>query len=435
MRKGKERERARDSARPRSPNSAESEVAHRGHKRRRSSPGVGQAGGEDEDEDESEEEPPLTPRTPAEELPTGRKKNVRFFGLAQDEEERREVKRRTRRLERTFIENRDEYLKTGNEDLVGIIEQADTIFKKVRQTADATHDSRLMVGVSDLAQRKSALLAHGDTATGIDVDEFVSKCISFMRRGAATQALSATQRRRQRDEDEDEDDEADMLDWAYLGAHACFPFNSRPAVAPFLLGPLSVQKRVRQATQRRARQRADDRAEVAPEALRSEDLAAADTNTVRHACSQIKARLSQHCAEAEERIYAAVPNPAGIPQEELDAVLRQHRLTATGGPNLFDFVINPTSFGQTVENLFYIAFLVKEGEVGIHLDDDDMPALVVNTESVTDARARKSTRHQAVFGIDYKTWQDLVAAFEIREPLIPHRDEGQGQVGPRGWYA
>jgi hypothetical protein len=45
-------------------------------------------------------------------------------------------------------------------------------------------------------------------------------------------------------------------------------------------------------------------------------------------------------------------------------------------------------------------------------------------------------RHQAVFSIDYSTWQRLIRAFEIKEPMIPHRGTGGsgGAIGARGWY-
>lgn len=34
------------------------------------------------------------------------------------------------------------------------------------------------------------------------------------------------------------------------------------------------------------------------------------------------------------------------------------------------FIVNPDSFSQTVENLFYFAFLIKEGKAAIEMDED-----------------------------------------------------------------
>jgi len=50
-------------------------------------------------------------------------------------------------------------------------------------------------------------------------------------------------------------------------------------------------------------------------------------------------------------------------------------------------------------------------------------------------REQEISKHQAVFALDHATWQQLVQAFEIREPMIPHRnDEPVAQLGSRGWY-
>ncbi|TKX27356.1 non-structural maintenance of chromosome element 4 [Elsinoe australis] len=410
---------------------------------------------EEDEEDEDEEEEPATPSAdgdgvedvtdamqdgtthitePDEPPRTRTSKSVRFYDPNQDESERREVKRKSRALEREFIEHRDQYMRNDDEGLTTTIQRANEIFRGVKQTADATTDSRLLVGVSDVAHRKSAQLALGDNATGIDVDEFVSKAISYMRRGAQEQnGATASQRRRQRDDDDDED--TDFLDWTYLGARACFPYNSRPAVPGFLLGPLSMQKRVRAPTQRRARQRDDQRAETRPEALQKQDLEGNnETSTVRHACAKIKHRLTEHAKVGEERIYEEAGD-RDLQPDDVNRLFRKHRMTDAGGPSLFDFVVNPRSFGQTVENLFYISFLIKEGEVGVQMDGDGLPALVVNEERPEAARERNSTKHQAVFGIDYATWQQLVQAYEIKESLIPHRDEGERAMGARGWYS
>lgn len=45
-------------------------------------------------------------------------------------------------------------------------------------------------------------------------------------------------------------------------------------------------------------------------------------------------------------------------------------------------------------------------------------------------------RHQAIFGLDFETWQELVRVFDIKEPMIPDRSEvpNTTQIGSRGWY-
>lgn len=53
-------------------------------------------------------------------------------------------------------------------------------------------------------------------------------------------------------------------------------------------------------------------------------------------------------------------------------------LEAEGGQegiNLFRFIINPESYTQTVENIFYTSFLVKENRAAIDFDKDDQPII------------------------------------------------------------
>lgn len=40
------------------------------------------------------------------------------------------------------------------------------------------------------------------------------------------------------------------------------------------------------------------------------------------------------------------------------------------GINFLELVINPDDYGQTVENIFYASFLIKEGSAGIQVDED-----------------------------------------------------------------
>lgn len=42
---------------------------------------------------------------------------------------------------------------------------------------------------------------------------------------------------------------------------------------------------------------------------------------------------------------------------------------------MLEYALDPQDFGQTVENLFRISFLIKEGKFGVQNDDDGLPTL------------------------------------------------------------
>jgi non-structural maintenance of chromosomes element 4 len=45
-----------------------------------------------------------------------------------------------------------------------------------------------------------------------------------------------------------------------------------------------------------------------------------------------------------------------------------------------------------------------------------------------------AARHQAIFTLDYRTWQKLIVAMDIESSLIPHRNDEAEQVTAAGWY-
>ncbi|KAF2721708.1 Nse4-domain-containing protein [Polychaeton citri CBS 116435] len=383
----------------------------------------------------------------------------RYFDPNQDPEWRREVKKQTRLLDRRFHENRDELLRNTGDGLRETINKANEIFREVKQTGDATIDSRLLVNVSDLGFKKSAQLVLGDNSTGVDVDEFLTKCLTYMDNGgplgrdlqdtSTRSRPSGTQQRRQLTQrgGDDDSDGAELndfsevnLDWEFLGRNACFPYNARPPVPSFLLGPLSVEKKVRTQTQRRARQPRDNGgAEARPEDIGREDIQQSNENGLTQTCARIRKHLSRHCMEAEKHLgRRGITSMDELRTDRGKQILKEAKVTDTGGPSLFEYVVNPHSFGQTVENIFYISFLIKEGAVGITPDSDGLPSLgVTNTEALEQEGARRHERqkNQAVFALDFELWKQLIKAYDIKEPMIPHRqDEQTSDLGARGWY-
>lgn len=215
-----------------------------------------------------------------------------------------------------------------------------------------------------------------------------------MRRGPNDDDEGPTARRRRGQNDSDDDgdaregyDEGDAFNWEWLGRRACFPNNVRPPVPGFLLGPLSVQKRARKVTQRRERlQKRDPKDAVRPEELKAQDLEKAENSNLTTLCKNIRELLVDIMVTGQAKVEEEVMNMPGgedIPEEELRAVMLKHGIADDNGVPLFNFVVNPKSFGQTVENLFYVSFLIKDGSAGLGNDDNMLPTLRKYTMALT----------------------------------------------------
>ncbi|BCS29435.1 non-structural maintenance of chromosomes element 4 family protein [Aspergillus puulaauensis] len=370
-----------------------------------------------------------------------RQASKHFYDPDQDTAERRRVRKGLRDLTRELNDSRNEYLQAGNTGIKDTILKANEYFDNVKQTSDATIDSRLLVNAADLSYKKTATLVLGDAGAGIDVDEFVSKCISFMRDGPQdpNASISSTQRRRaprrtQADLDNSDEEDGDGMNWGWLGRSACFRHSARPAVSGFLLGPLSVQKRTRQIAQRRARERIDPSQAVRPQELREEDLDKQESSNLTAMCTNINKLLGETQDNAEAAVTEALEQIGEPTDEQIQAVMAKHHIADDAGVPLFKFCINPKSFGQSVENLFYLSFLVRDGTVGISTDSRGLPTLHPSKPyAPSEAQKQGIQKRQSVFSLDFDTWKDVIEAYSIDKCIIPHRQEEQHDTS-RGWY-
>nr|XP_022286434.1 EP300-interacting inhibitor of differentiation 3-like isoform X2 [Crassostrea virginica] len=82
----------------------------------------------------------------------------------------------------------------------------------------------------------------------------------------------------------------------------------------------------------------------------------------------------------------------------------------------FGFVLHPESFSQTVENIFYTSFLIRDGLAKILLDDEKLP-LIEPIQNPEQEKQRKALPHkQAVISISPQEWRKLVDVFKTRYP-------------------
>lgn len=357
--------------------------------------------------------------------------NKQFYDPDQNADERRAVKKNIRNLLSKLNDSRAEYLQRGSKGLVETLKEADELYKHVKQTSDATIDSRLLVATADLSYRKVNNLTLGDSTVGVDVDDFITRCIRFMQQGSQNTGVGTeprssqstqTQRRRRQQADEDAEN-GDACDWAYLGRNACFLSNRRPCLSGFLLGPLSVQKKVRQQTQRRQREALIGSQVVRPVALSDEDMERQESANLTVVCAEIAQLIGRTQATGEQNVTKEVDDMSTNPsEEEVYTIMRRHGITDNACVPLFDFCVNPKSFGQTIENLFYVSFLIKEGKVGLDFDSKGLPTLgLVKQRSL--AERQEAQRNQAVFTLDFDTWEGIIESHGIENSIIPHRKD------------
>jgi len=198
-------------------------------------------------------------------------------------------------------------------------------------------------------------------------------------------------------------------DWSNIGKNVSSRSWRRPATTDFLLGPLGVVKRQRIVKERRkaTRRRADEM--IRPDKLDEKQIAKNENSTTKYVMEIAKV-LDDYLVRTNS---------------EQQGVL------------YFKLVINPFSFSQTVENIFYTAFLVRDGRLAITEDESNglpylIPSLPPTAEEVKETNI---VRKQIIMEMDKKTWREAIKVFNITEAIIPMREREVKAINASGWYS
>ncbi|EMR10074.1 hypothetical protein PNEG_01825 [Pneumocystis murina B123] len=281
----------------------------------------------------------------------------------EDVDSRLALRQEYRKLIKITDEKKQDYIKTGGNGLINTIKMADKLFEKVKRPQEAALDSQLLVQTASIVNMKAKRLKLGNLL--FDMDIYIGKLFSFIK-----------------DSKDCHMNEDSGLDWMKIGRLAML-CNKRPPTINFMLGPLSVERKERKVTrQERFHKNKEDL--VQPEEIKDEDTLPQDNTTPKNVMN-INNFLKRY-------------SPIG----------------------LFEFVINPESFCQTVENMFYLSFLIREGKASLMKGKNDI--LVLESKNISSSEEQaQGNKKQVVIYIDMKIWRDAIEALDITKSIISTR--------------
>ncbi|KFK39392.1 component of smc5 6 dna repair complex [Arabis alpina] len=163
-------------------------------------------------------------------------------------------------------------------------------------------------------------------------------------------------------------------------------------------------------------------------------------------CSTIFCRMGPMDTELKQRRRAMgnrkrTKPGAGVKPEEVDETEAEKKTDTDNNMAIMfnilrknkrvkieNLVFNRRSFAQTVENLFALSFLVKDGRVEIIVDKTGSHFTVPkNAPAANLVRSGEVVYNHFVFRYDYKDWKPMSTMVAVGEELMPHRET---KVGP-----
>ncbi|KTW28726.1 Smc5-Smc6 complex subunit NSE4 [Pneumocystis jirovecii RU7] len=264
---------------------------------------------------------------------------------SEDIDSRLVLRQEYRKLIKTTDENKLDYIKAGNYGLVKTIKTADMLFQKVKRPQEATLDSRLLVQTVGLASMRAKRLKLGDIL--FDMDIYIGSLFSFM--GCTRDCHT---------------DGNSELNWIRIGQLALL-CSKRPPTMSFMLGSLSVERKERRIIRQERFQKNNDDL-VKPDEIKGKEMLPQDNTTPKNVI-------------------------------KIDNLLKCHSPIG-----LFEFIINPGSFCQTIENMFYLSFLMREGKANLIKANNDM--LVLKSKDSSE-ELYQGNKKQIVMYIDMEMWR------------------------------
>lgn len=290
---------------------------------------------------------------------------------------RREIRSKYRDLINSVQQNREDMLSPSNNKLTEVLEEANKLFKDVRQAREAALDAQLLVVATDLGKEKaSQLFVEGNA---FDPSAFAEHLLSFM----------GLNRLEEGDEEQQNGGAADGYlpqdAWHRLAKRTECCFRAAPSFH-YMMGSFHAEPPPpKQRVERQKKAPSKEAKRIMP--------------------TQLKKMEESHQEATEKEV------------ERILGYLRSYFADDPTSPiSYHEFVIDPNSFSRTVENIFHTSFLIRDGLARMYLDEYGPCIAPVEEGEVENGGL--CSRKQCIISISPKSWRELKDALDIKEPMI-----------------
>eukprot|EP00249_Psilotum_nudum_P019282 c27179_g1_i1 orf=522-1688(+) len=296
------------------------------------------------------------------------------YNNGQSTAERRSIRARYRALKDDIAVGKEVFTRLDSEKFNHVISSVENLHNLVRRPREQIADAEALLGITStfLASVKDARRTGGvspaDFVAGI-VQNFGSGMLGDMN---ADTAMS-------------------NINWKALGSHACAVFSDAPGMGT-MLGPMESQPKTRKVS---AQRRVPDR--------------------------QVESTRPQEIEDSSE------VNEKSETDKNMEAMFRI--LKRLKSVPLESLVLNRHSFSQTVENIFALSFLVKDGRAEISIVNGGHMVAPKNFPTPQQREKGEGSMEQFVFRFDYKDWKIMCDTLEQGKEVMAHRTQSTSQGG------
>ncbi|KAF2071615.1 hypothetical protein CYY_007063 [Polysphondylium violaceum] len=266
------------------------------------------------------------------------------------ETERRKIRKDYRTLIQRVQGNKDDLI-SESDSLLSVIHASDKIYTAVDTPREAALDSELLNLTSQYSLEKAQKLK-------VSLNTFDT--LGFINRVKVKLGEA---------EEEDGDNNTDA--WTKLGRELSKLYKTNPQF-DFMYGPLELEKKVRQ--RKKAEETKDD--EPIGKTVQAEKL---------------ESTATQESETTSTRVQ----------------VMRSY-INKKKKVDFLDTVVDKNSYAHTIENVFYLSFLLKDGHVALEPDENGtltVPASRPPEEK--DFADGRANIHHSVIKLDYNMWKQL----------------------------